>query len=366
MRKNRRNYYRILQVQPDASQGAIKNNYRTLLQKMRLHPDLGGEDWNASLINKAYSTLRNPTKRVAYDRELLNQYHVSTLSQGHFYRSRASAKTHEKLFSIDKQGNKRNYYRILHIQPDSSAAIIKTIYETLIKRKNAPVELLNEAYQVLGNPSKRKNYDRLLHQFSHSNTLNPHGKKIGRSLKSNNSKESKDSIKQKPQGSSITNFTNPKQRSSGQKRSKRFVGYKPLIRQYCVFCKTPQVHSPCEYSPSLCKYCQSPLSPPPVNLSMQPRRSLDRIEQSGLIRYYSSWPGKQYSAALSDLSPTGMCMIMSQNLEHGQIIKIDAEDFMAVGEITFIQSKSTQSTVGIHFLTVQFNNQKGCFISEPA
>ncbi len=110
MNKNRRNYYRILQAQPDASQEAIKNNYRTLLQKLRLHPDLGGEDWNASLINKAYSILRHPVKRAAYDRELLSQHHISTLSQGHLSRSRASVKTHERLFSKDGRGNKRNYY----------------------------------------------------------------------------------------------------------------------------------------------------------------------------------------------------------------------------------------------------------------
>ncbi|MFT5395826.1 MAG: DnaJ-class molecular chaperone [Gammaproteobacteria bacterium] len=41
-RNERRNYYRILNIQPDAPLEIIKNNYRTLLQKLRLHPDLGG------------------------------------------------------------------------------------------------------------------------------------------------------------------------------------------------------------------------------------------------------------------------------------------------------------------------------------
>ena len=93
---------------------------------------------------------------------------------------------------------------------------------------------------------------------------------------------------------------------------------------------------------------------------------MSRIEQTGSIRYYLSWPGKQYPATLSDLSPTGMCIKMSRNLENGQIIKIDGEDFRAVGEITYNQSKSTHSTVGVRFLTVQFNNQKGHFFSESA
>ena len=366
MNNNRRNYYRTLQVQPDASLEVIKNNYRTLLQKLRIHPDLGGEDWNASLINQAYSTLRNPTKRAAYDRKLLSQYHISTVSQGHLSRSRSSAKMHEKLFSKGKQSNKRNYYRILNIQPDSPSAIIKTSYETLKKKKNAPIELLNEAYQVLGNPSKRKSYDRLLHQVTHDSTVDSQEKKEGKGSISSINRNPGQTSKQKIQGLPIKNFTNPKQSSSGHKRSLTSVGYTPLITQYCAFCKTPHAHSTCEFSPSLCKDCQSPLFPPPTNLLKQPRRSLGRIEQSGLIRFYLSWPGKQYPASLSDLSPTGMSMAMSEDLENGQIIKIDAENFSAVGEITYNQFKPIQSTVGVRFLTVQFNNPKGHFFSESA
>ena len=53
--QNRRNYYRLLQVQPDAAPEVIKASYRTLMQKLRLHPDLGGDEWNAlaPLISRA-------------------------------------------------------------------------------------------------------------------------------------------------------------------------------------------------------------------------------------------------------------------------------------------------------------------------
>jgi hypothetical protein len=40
--KNRRNYYRILHVQEDAPEEIIRTSYRTLMQRMRMHPDLGG------------------------------------------------------------------------------------------------------------------------------------------------------------------------------------------------------------------------------------------------------------------------------------------------------------------------------------
>jgi hypothetical protein len=68
-RDNRRNYYRLLHVQPDAPTEIIKASYRTLMQRLRMHPDLGGDDWNASLLNEAYAVLSNPDKRAAYDAE---------------------------------------------------------------------------------------------------------------------------------------------------------------------------------------------------------------------------------------------------------------------------------------------------------
>lgn len=69
MRPNRRNYYRILHVQPDAPVEIIRASYRTLMQRLRAHPDLGGDHWNAALINEAYQVLTHAARRAAYDLE---------------------------------------------------------------------------------------------------------------------------------------------------------------------------------------------------------------------------------------------------------------------------------------------------------
>lgn len=66
---NRRNYYRILHVQPDAPVEIIRSSYRTLMQRLKQHPDLGGDHWNAALINEAYRVLTNPQSREQYDHE---------------------------------------------------------------------------------------------------------------------------------------------------------------------------------------------------------------------------------------------------------------------------------------------------------
>lgn len=69
--KNRRNFYRILHVQPDAPQPVIKSSYRALMLSLEMHPDLGGDHWNAALINEAYEVLSDRTRREQYDRDRL-------------------------------------------------------------------------------------------------------------------------------------------------------------------------------------------------------------------------------------------------------------------------------------------------------
>jgi hypothetical protein len=72
--KNRRNYYRLLQVQPDAPVEVIRAAYRAMMVKLKYHPDLGGSTKEASDLNEAYAVLSDPKRRVAYDRNLYLQY----------------------------------------------------------------------------------------------------------------------------------------------------------------------------------------------------------------------------------------------------------------------------------------------------
>jgi curved DNA-binding protein CbpA len=66
--KNRPDYYQILHVQPDAPKEIIRSSYRTLMQRMRMHPDLGGDGAAAAMLNEAYATLTDPADRSAYDK----------------------------------------------------------------------------------------------------------------------------------------------------------------------------------------------------------------------------------------------------------------------------------------------------------
>jgi len=341
MKNNRRNFYRILQVQPDASLEIIKNNYRTLLHKLRLHPDLGGENLTASYINLAYATLRNSAKRAAYDRQLLNQYKIGVLSKGHLAQKNPKANVTADNTGIEN-GNRRNYYRVLNIQPDAPPAIISSSYKMLIKNKTASIELTEEAFSVLSVPDKRKQYDQLLKVNKHINasTLN--------SIERNRKKTKY--VKQSSTYSSTYNKSSP---------------YQPLITYYCIFCKTPQKHSPIKYMDELCVECSSPLHSTPEKFS-QSRRFFSRIDLTTPFSFYTYWPGIETVATLSDLSPTGLRFTSKKALHNNEIIKIDADQFKAVGQVKYLRPAGALFIIGVQFLTIQFNTQKGTFMSASA
>jgi hypothetical protein len=68
--RSRRDFYSVLHVQPDAPSEIIRMSYRTLMQELKRHPDLGGDTGEAALINEAFATLRDPARRAAYDKAL--------------------------------------------------------------------------------------------------------------------------------------------------------------------------------------------------------------------------------------------------------------------------------------------------------
>lgn len=67
------NYYALLGVAPDADRAAIRASFRRVMHDARKHPDLGGDHAEAALLGEAYAVLRDPQRRLAYDRVYLQQ-----------------------------------------------------------------------------------------------------------------------------------------------------------------------------------------------------------------------------------------------------------------------------------------------------
>lgn len=59
-----------MQIHAGADQKTVKAAYHTLMFKHRCHPDLGGSEDQAQLINEAYSTLVDSEKRQNYNKTL--------------------------------------------------------------------------------------------------------------------------------------------------------------------------------------------------------------------------------------------------------------------------------------------------------
>lgn len=359
--EERRNYYRTLNVQPDASLEIIKNNYRTLLQKLKMHPDLGGQNWNATVINEAYNTLRDPLKRAAYDKKLLEIYDLKSLARGNLDHN-SNKQQNLGFDGKDKHGNQRNFYRMFNIQADSPPHIIKTSYLTLSKDPNISKNLLNEAYAILSNPKKRAIYDKLLSQRSHTYAVN---KLTNKHIAPEPRLKSKTVPLEKDQASNLNKVA--LNTAYGIQKNNY---YKPVITQYCAFCKTPHNQSPCKDTAPLCNECKSPLFPPPRELLEQNRRNLVRLNQNNTINFYTHWPQNKQSGLISDISPTGIQLNTFISLNKDQIIKLDGENFKAVGIVSYQnknedteKSENSFYTSGIKFLTVNFNKSKGQFFS---
>jgi DnaJ-class molecular chaperone len=65
-----KNYYQILGICQDVPQEIIVAVYKTWMQALCVHPDLGGDEELAKEVNEAYRVLKDPRKRAAYDKKI--------------------------------------------------------------------------------------------------------------------------------------------------------------------------------------------------------------------------------------------------------------------------------------------------------
>lgn len=94
MANSRKNYYQILHVQPDAPAEVIRASYRTMMQQLKMHPDLGGDHDTAALVNEAYKVLTNPVAKAEYDASLKSAVNVQSSSTENKENQRRESKTY--------------------------------------------------------------------------------------------------------------------------------------------------------------------------------------------------------------------------------------------------------------------------------
>lgn len=255
MQRNKRNYYRILHVQPDAPLALIKASYRTLMQKLRRHPDLGGDQWDAAVINEAYAVLSDRRRREAYDARLFgDRRHTDTARQTSAQRA-APPKP-----------------------PDNG------------QRNDRPVP-----------PACRSAYQ--------------------------------------------TGFVDAHD---------------------CAFCGST-FHGVLDAT-SDCAQCQSPLSPiEPLELGACGKRTIQRVPLMSALTLHTAWPGRGQTALLCDLSPNGLQFSSASRLAPGQRVRLACPMFSAVAEVAN-RSNAThrQQRYGARFITLRYHAARGTFVSASA
>ncbi len=336
----RRNFYRILHVQPDASIAVIRESYRVLMQA---NANLANEDsnkthWGSSLLNIAYKTLQDNRLRKAYDLALFQRYPIKILSLGAFGIT-AESEIHQKADRRLARRNRRNYYRILQVQPDAPNATISASYRILKQNRQENSALLDEAYRILSNPTIRQQYDAIFSSY----TL-------------------KDRKKSAPASPDLpitsTTIIQDSEFSSNSYQISNF--------QYCAFCNTPYVPQIGCYQHETCLECASPLQVIPQNNPESSRRLLRRTRINGEFSFYIFWPSNPYQGILQDLSATGIRFITHATLNPKDIIKIDAPNFQAVAEVTYTLKNSDSLTVGTRFIAAKFDQRQGNFVVAQA
>ena len=166
-----KDYYAILGVSPSASAAEIQRVFRRLA--LEFHPDVNSSTEAAARfqeINDAYQILKDPEKRAEYD-ESRNPWAVprtgATANQQdirrHYFQRRVRAAT--------DPGSTWNYYDMLGVPENAPEETIVRAYQRLYRefyagRSHDPgtaaiLQEIVDALDVLADPSRRLDYDRL-------------------------------------------------------------------------------------------------------------------------------------------------------------------------------------------------------------
>jgi hypothetical protein len=259
--------------------------------------------------------------------------------------------TFDKVQKSRTVDNRRNYYRIMHVQPDAPTEIIKSSYRTLMQRlkqhpdlggEHAAAALINEAYRVLMDPVSRKQYDRERDLIKRSSPDQPAKGKAGKKA---DAAETADDV------------------TVGTDAASDSI-------MLCLFCLMPQLFNNLNDPEAVCVNCTSPLRPASDwQLETIGQRAINRIPKNLDINFYTAWPqSTAYTGHTLDVSPNGLRFISDHRLEKGQYIKISSNSLDAIALITYCQQddETHRWIVGVSFQTLRFRRSQGAFFSAKA
>lgn len=228
---------------------------------------------------------------------------------------------------------RRNLYRILHVQPEAPQEVVKAAFRALMTTLRAHPDLggdndqaarLNAAYDVLGDPQRRRDYDRAM---------------------------------RKPA------------RATATAEATAADPWSWLADRRCPFCHHAFSGPP---GPQMrCSRCDGPLAVAPTSergaSELLGRRRGERYARDldATIRLPGEKVGR--SARLRDLSLTGLSLLSAQRIAKGTPLRVVTGNFDAVAAVVACRPYGAAFTVHARLMTLQMlRSARGVYVSATA
>jgi curved DNA-binding protein CbpA len=237
---------------------------------------------------------------------------------------------------------RRNLYRILHVQPEAPPEVIKAAWRALMSTLRAHPDLggdtdtaarLNAAYEVLSDPVRRAAYDRSLKRT-------PRGPSAGPG--------------QAPSRPSASPPAPPPRASAGSGG--------------CPFCGHP--HGPTLARDARCGACDSPLTPLPARPrkgEVLGRRHDERFARDAVVELRLPAERLPRRARLRDLSFTGLQLLVDTPVAVGRVLRVTTSQFDALVSVVGCRKQGGGHSVHGRLLTLSLAPAaKGVYVDAQA
>ncbi len=232
--------------------------------------------------------------------------------------------------------DRRNYYRLLHVQPDAPDVVIKAAYRALMAMHHpdrggsaATAALLNEAWAVLGHPAARRAYD--AKRAARVDAMKARAAAV----------QAVDQLAVRRQGGAATVPVTPPMASDTRDELT------------CPFCTRDTRRG------LRCRHCRAPLAAvsapaPRRSTSGGERRRLPRVSRADWVRLYRTPQGPGLSVRLRNLSFAGVGFFVGTALRPGQRMRLVGEAFDVVIDVLSCRAEGAVFGIRARIVTALF------------
>jgi hypothetical protein len=230
---------------------------------------------------------------------------------------------------------RRNHYRVLYVQPEAPAEVIKAAYRALMSTLRAHPDLggdpelaarLNAAYHVLSDPAERERYDKTL---------------------------------RRPLRGKAAADLGPLQAEPTAWR----------IARRCPFCHMPFATE--AKAGVRCTRCDSPLGPAPAieraSSELVGRRRGERFTRHIDVAMRLPGQTREHTVRLRDVSFTGLSLLCPQPVPPGTALRVIAPQFDTVATVVAHRASGALHSVHARLLTLELTkSSRGVYVDVRA